>query len=163
MPIVSTDLKYRLSGGAANSTPITSLGGAKSSVDMPVGIFDDLSSAQATAGLTEYRCIYVHNNHGTLAALIAKIWLQANTAGTRIAIGLGSSAINATEQTTANEAAAPVGVTFSTAPINLATGLDLGEIPAGQHKAVWLRRTVAPGASIATDTFTLRVQCDTNP
>ena len=163
MPIISTDIKYRLSGGAANATPITSLGGAKSSVDMPTGIFDDLTSAQAAAGLTEYRCIYVHNNHGTLAALIAKIWLQANTTGSRIAIGLGASAINGTETATASETAAPAGVTFSTAPVNLATGLDLGEIPAGQHKAVWLRRTVAAGAALTTDAFSLRVQCDTNP
>lgn len=163
MSLISTDLKYRLSGGAANAAPITSLGGVKSSVDMPTGIFDDLTSAQAAAGLTEYRCIYVHNAHGTLAALIAKIWLLTNTTASRIAIGVGTSAINATEQTTASETAAPVGVTFSTAPINLATGLDLGEIPAGQHKAVWLRRTVAPGATLTTDTFSLRVQCDTNP
>ena len=163
MPIVTTDIKYRLSGGAANSTPITSLGGAKSSADMPTGIFDDLTSAQAAAGLTEYRCVYVHNSHGTLTALIAEIWMQANTANTRIAIGLGSSAINGTEQTTANEATAPAGVTFSTEPINLATGLVMGDIPPGQYKAVWLRRIVAPGAALATDSFTLRVQCDTNP
>ena len=163
MPIISTDLKYRLSGGAANSTPITSLGGAKSSVDMPTGIFDDLTSAEASAGLTEYRCIYVHNNHGTLTALITEIWIQANTTATRIAIGLGASAINGTETATANEAAVPAGVSFSTAPINLATGLVIGDIPPGQHKAVWLRRTVAPGATLTTDNFTLRVQCDTNP
>ena len=163
MPIISTDLKYRLSGGAANATPITSLGGAKSSADMPTGIFDDLTSAEAAAGLTEYRCIYVHNAHATLTALISKIWLQANTAGTRIAIGLGAAAVNATETATANETTAPAGVTFSTAPVNLATGLSIGDIPAGQHKAVWLRRTVAAGATLTTDSFTLRTQCDTNP
>ena len=163
MPISSSDLKYRLSGGAANAAPLASLGGAKSSVDMPIGIFDDLTSAQALAGLTEYRCFYLHNDHGTLTALIAKIWLQSNTANTRIAIGLGASAINGTEADTGSETVAPAGVTFSTVPVSLVTGLEVGDIPPGQHKAVWLRRTVAPGATVATDSAVLRVQCDTNP
>ncbi len=163
MAIIATDINYRLSGGAANATTITSLGGAKSSVAMPTGIFDAVTSAEAAAGLTEYRCIYVHNNHATLALLAAEIWIQANTANTRIAIGLGTSAINGTEQTVANEATAPAGVTFATTPVNLATGLVIGDIPAGQSKAVWLRRIVTAGAALATDTFTLRVQGDTNP
>ena len=154
MAIISTDINYRLSGGASNAVAIASLGGAKSSVAMATAFFDDVTSAQASAGLTEYRCLYVHNNHGSLTLLGATVWLQANTANTRIAIGLGSSAVNATEQTVANEATAPAGVTFATTPVNLATGLVIGDLPPGQGKAVWLRRTVAPGAALATDTFT---------
>lgn len=163
MPIIASEIQYRLSGGAANSTPITSLGGAKSSVAIPTGLFDDVTSAQAAAGLTEYRCIYVHNANATLVALGARIWIQANTVGTRIAIGVGASAVNGTETATANEAAVPAGVSFATTPVDLATSVLLGDIPAGQHRAVWLRRTIAPGAALATDTFTLRTQCDTNP
>ena len=33
MAIVSTDIKYRLSGGLANTDPAASLGGVKSSTD----------------------------------------------------------------------------------------------------------------------------------
>jgi len=47
MPIITTDIKYKLSGGAANSDPLLSIGGAKSSVDSSSAIFDDVSSAEA--------------------------------------------------------------------------------------------------------------------
>lgn len=164
MAIISTDIKYRLSGGAANSAPSASLGGAKSSTDAPIGIFDDVSSAEASAGSVEYRCIYVHNAHLTLTLLGAKLWIQANTpsASTDVAVGLGSSGLNATEQTVATEVTAPTGVTFSS-PAAFASGLTLGDVPAGQHFPVWVRRTVTAGAAAASDTFTLRVQGDTNP
>ncbi len=164
MPIVASDIKYRLSGGASNTDGNASLGGAKSSTDVPSGYFDNVGSGEAAAGDIEYRAIYVHNNHGTLTMLGAKVWVQANTpsAETTVDIGVGTSAINGTEQTVANESTAPSGVSFS-APTDFAGGLALGDIPAGQHKAVWVRRTVTAGAAAANDGFTLRVQCDTLP
>lgn len=160
MPIASADIQYRLSGGATNSTPLTSLGGIKSSTAMPTGIFDDVSGAESAAGDTEYRCVYVHNAHATLALQSAVIWIDVNTTAARIAIGAGSSAINGTEQTVSTEETAPTGVTF-TQPATFATGIAIGNIPAGQHKAVWIRRVVVAGATANNDTFTLRVQGDT--
>lgn len=164
MAIISTDIVYRLSGGAANSDQNASLGGAKSSTAASASIYDDVTSAEASSGDTEYRCIYVHNNHGTLTYLGSKVWIQTNTpsADTDVAIGLGTSAVNGTEQTVADENTAPSGVTFS-APTSFAGGLSIGDIPAGQHKAVWIRRTINAGAAVASDSFTLRVQGDTNP
>lgn len=162
MPIISTDIQYRLSGGAANSDQNAALGGAKSSNSATTAIFDDVSSAESSAGDTEYRCVYVHNNHGSLTLQSAVIWVQTNTpsADTTVDIGLGTSAINGTEQTVANENTAPTSVTFS-APSSFGAGLSIGNIPAGQHKAVWVRRTVTAGAAAAADSFTLRVQGDT--
>ena len=164
MAIVSTDIIYRLSGGAGNTDQNASLGGVKSSTAASASIFDDVTSAEASSGDTEYRCVYVHNNHGTLTYLGSKVWVQANTpsSDTDVAIGLGTSAVNGTEQTVADENTAPSGVVFS-APSSFAGGLSIGDIPAGQHKAVWIRRTVNAGAAVATDSFTLRVQGDTNP
>lgn len=163
MAILSTDIIYRLSGGASNSDAAASLGGVKSS-SAASNYFDDVSSAEATSGDTEYRCIYVHNNHGTLSLLGARIWIQTNTpsADTDIAIGLGSSVVNGTEQTVADESTGPSGVSFST-PSSYSGGLVIGDIPAGQHKAVWIRRTVNSGAAACSDSFTLRTQGDTNP
>lgn len=163
MPIVNTDIKYRLSGGAANSDPAASLGGAKSSTEMSTDLFDDVGSSEASAGDTEYRCIYVHNGHGSLTMESAKIWIQANTPSTdtAIAIGLGTSSINGTEQTVVDESTAPSGVSFSS-PATEGAALSLGNIPFGQHKAVWVRRVVnASSAAYTNDTFTLRVKCDT--
>lgn len=164
MPIISTDIVYRLSGGAANADPLLSLGGAKSSVAASTNIYDDVTSAEATAGDIEYRCIYIHNAHATLSYLAPKVWVQANTpsADTTVAIGLGTSGLNATEQTVANENTAPTSVTFSS-PIDFATGLQMVDIPAGQHYPIWIRRTVNAAAAAVADSFTLRVQGDTNP
>ena len=121
MPITSTDLKFHLSGGAANSDPNAALGGAISTtqiVDATVAnLFDNVSSAESAAGDTEYRCFYVKNTHATLTLQAAKVYIQTNTpsADTSAEIGLGTSAVNGTEQTVANESTAPSAVTFSTA------------------------------------------------
>lgn len=164
MPIITTDIKYKLSGGAANSDPLLSIGGAKSSVDSSSAIFDDVSSAEASAGDVEYRCVYILNNHGSLSYQTAKVWIQAQTPSgdTDVAIGLAAAGLNAAETAVANENTAPAGVTFS-APSSFAGGLSLGTIPAGQYYGVWVRRTVNAAAASAADSFTLRVQGDTNP
>jgi hypothetical protein len=167
MPIISTDIQYRLSGGAGNTDVNASLGGVKSSTNVGTGLhnlFDVVSSAEASSGDTEYRCVYVHNNHGTLTMQSAKIWIVTNTPSTdtSIEIALGSSAVNGTEQTVANENTAPTGVTFS-APSSEGASLSIGDIPAGQHKAVWIKRIVNAGAGAYNDdSATIRVRCDTS-
>ena len=160
MPIISTEIQYRLSGGAANANANASLGGAKSSSAVPANLFDDVSGAESAAGDVEYRCFYVHNNNGTLVLQNAVIWIDANTTGNRIAIGLGTSAVNATEQTVADEQTAPAGVTFSQ-PATKGAGISLGNIPAGQHRAVWIRRTIAAATPASNDTYSVRVEGDT--
>ena len=164
MPIVSGDIEFRLSGGSSNSDPNASLGGAKSSNAVPSSIFDNVSSAEALAGDTEYRCFYVHNDHATLSMLSPKVWVQANTPSgdTTVEIGAGTAAVNANEQTVADETTAPTGVTFSAAA-NEGAAITLPDIPAGQHKAVWIKRIVNSVAAAASDTFTLRTKCDTLP
>lgn len=87
MPIISTDIQYRLSGGAANSDPNVALGGAKSSTSVGAGLhnlFDIVSSAESSSGDTEYRCVYVHNNHGTLTMQNSVIWIASNTPSAEI-------------------------------------------------------------------------------
>lgn len=160
MPIISTDIQYRLSGGAANSNANASLGGAKSSNVVPANLFDDVNSSESAAGDIEYRCFYVHNNHGSLAMQNAVIYIQSNTTANRISIGVGTAAINGTEQTVADESTAPSGVTFSQ-PATKGAALALGNIPAGQHKAVWVRRSIAAASGASNDTYNFRVDCDT--
>ena len=166
MPIISTDIQYRLSGGASNADVNASLGGAKSSTAVGTGLhnlFDVVGSAEAAAGDTEYRCVYVHNNHGTLTMQSAKIWISSNTPSTdtSVEIALGSSAVNGTETSVANENTAPSGPTFS-APASEGAALSIGDIPAGQHKAVWIKRIVNTGAAAYnSDGCTLTTKCDT--
>ena len=164
MPIVSADIRFRLSGGASNSVHAASIGGAKSSVEAdPALLFPTVQSAEAAAGSVKYRCEYIHNAHPTLTMLAAKAWLQSNTPSpdTTLDIGVGAAAVNATETAIANEDTAPAGVTF-VAAANEAGAVNLGDIPPGQHRAVWVRRTVNAGAAAYTnDGATLRVKCDT--
>lgn len=166
MSIIAADFSRRLSGGAANADGNASIGGAKSSVAMSAStdaLFDAVSAAQAAAGSIEYRCIYLNNNNATDLMTAARVWINANTplAGTTLDIGVGAAAVNATETAIANESTAPAGVTFS-APSSAGTGLALGNIPAGQHKAVWLRRTVTAGSGAsASDTWELGFDCET--
>lgn len=163
MPIASSDIKFRLSGGASNAVPGASLGGVKSSVDAAgATIFDGVSSAESSTGDVEYRCVYVHNAHATLALDNAVFWAQANTpsATTTLDSGPGTSAVNGTEQTVASESTTPSGVTFIAAAAKV-SGVSLGSIPAGQSRAVWIRRTINAGTAAGADTFTFRVEGDT--
>lgn len=156
MPIVSSDIQERLSGGASNSDPNASLGGAKSSTQITDNtthnLWDVVSSTESNSGEDEYRCIYVHNAHASLTLQNAKVWIQTNTpsADTAITIGLGTSAVNGTEQTVANEGTAPSGVSFSTAA-NEGAALSIGNIPSGQHKAIWIKRSISALAAAAND------------
>jgi hypothetical protein len=111
-----------------------------------------VSSAESSAGDTEYRCIYVKNTHASLTLQSAKVWIQTQTpsADTSVEIGLGTSAVNGTEQTVANENTAPSGVTFSTAA-NEGAALSIGNLPNGQHKAIWIKRIVGSAATAAND------------
>lgn len=167
MPILSTDIDYHLSGGAANSDPNASLGGVISAnqiVDAGLhNLFDIVSSAEASAGDNEYRCFYVKNNHGSLTLLNAKIWVQVESPSgdTDEEIGLGTSAINGTEQTVADEQTAPAGVTFAQAN-GEGAALAIGDIPPGEHKAIWVKRAVSAAAAAANnDGPTFRVGGDT--
>lgn len=166
MSIVAANFSRRMSGGTSNALGSASIGGAKSSEVMSAttnGLFDVVTASQATTGMVEYRCIYLHNANATDVMTAARFWIsaQASPAGTTLAIGVGAAAVNATETAVANESTAPAGVTF-TSPTTAGTGLALGDIPAGQHRALWLRRTVTAGASSSpSTTFELGFDCET--
>lgn len=165
MPIASSDIKYFLSGGGANTDPAASLGGAQSSVQVtPNDLFDDVSSAEASAGDVEYRCVYVQNTHATLTLIGAKVYIQSQTssADTDLSIALAGEGKNGTAETVADEGTAPVGETFSQ-PASFAAGLALGDLAPGDYYPIWLRRTVNSAAAGAADAWTIRVQGDTNP
>ena len=165
MPLIAADHVIRLSGGATNAVGNASLGGIKSSTVAPQtleALFDVVSSAEALAGDTEYRCVYLHNGNASSQMEPAKVWISANTplAGTTIEIGVGTSAVNATEQTVVDENTAPTGVTF-VAAANEAAAVALGNIPFGQHRAVWIKRITTAGAGFSSnDTWQLTFKSD---
>lgn len=165
---MAVTIEYRLSGGNGNTDPAASLGGAmSSSAQVSTALnafFDFVTSAEAAAGDTEYRCIYVTNT-GSTTALDAKLWIQSNTPNSDndIAIALGGEGKNGTAETVANESTAPTGESFS-APSTEGTALSLGDLAQNDYYPVWVRRTVDAGAAAdASEQFTLRVKYDYTP
>jgi hypothetical protein len=167
MAITATEIEFHLSGGTSNTDPNASLGGAIATQQITDAslhnLFDQVSGDESSAGDIEYRCIYVKNSHGSLTWESVVTWIETNTpaAGSTVDIGLGTSAVNGVEQTIADEQTTPSGVTFS-APSTKGAGLSIGNIPAGQHKAIWIRRTISAGAAAYnTDSAVIKVEGDT--
>lgn len=129
-------------------------------------LFDDVSGAESAAGDTEYRCLFILNNHATLTLENATIEVQSETgAGTTVTIATdnignvakGSGSAQAT--TIADESTAPSGVSaFGAGP------LTIGNLAPGQVRGIWLKRVVTLGAGASNpDTVVLRVTGDTLP
>lgn len=126
----------------------------------PRAIFDDVLNSEAVAGDEEYRLVYFKNGHTiqTVVGLVA--WILANTSSTdtALAIGVATEAINTEVGTIPNESTAPAGVVFGS-PTSNGAGFAMGDIPPGQFKGLWLRRTVTASASATgTDTATWTAQ-----
>lgn len=172
MSVIASDihLRYSTASGAAGLTTAgardTSLGKYVSTTDVtapPNAFFDDVQSAEASAGDTEYRCIFVYNSHATDSALNVKVSISAEVSGggttttalDNIAAGAANGA-SALAATVANENTAPTGVgTFDTAD------KTIGTLAAGQAKAFWLKRTVgAATGPLVGDGFTITVGGD---
>lgn len=176
MAIVATDIVKRLSvvtGSAGDSTAGTAAGSLGKYVSTTVitdatlnNLFDDVTGAEAAAGVIDYRCIFILNNHATLTFQSSTITILSQTAGggtidiatDNIAVSAKASA-SAQAALIASETTVPSGVgTFGTGP------LTIGDIAPGQVKGIWLRRTVTAGASaLNPDGVILRVTGDTLP
>lgn len=97
MAVSSSDilLKYSTTTGPGNSTAGaagTSLGQFISTTQITSAtlnnLFDDVSGAENLAEESEYRCIFIHNNHATDDFLNVKAYILSEVAdGADIAIG----------------------------------------------------------------------------
>lgn len=151
MPIEPSDIKFYLSGGASNSDPNASIGGAKSSTEIGPGLhnlFRKIIGDESSAGIVLYRCFYIENTHETLTWEAAKAWIRENTPSedTVVAIGLSAQGMSEAATAIANETTAPATVTFSE-PDNKGSGLALGDMGPGHYWGVWVRLTVDEDAS----------------
>ena len=166
MAITASDIQFFLSGGSGNTDPNASLGGAISSSTQLSGtplhnLFDIVSSAEAATGESEYRCFYIKNAHGTLTLQNAKFWISTDSSGASsdVELALAGEGVNGTAETVANENTAPVGESFVNTAISEGAALSIGNIPAGQHQAVWVKRIIPASAPAATGvgvTFTVK-------
>lgn len=166
MAITSADIEFRLTGGAANTDPLLSLGGAQSSQIVTSGtLFSTVTGAQASAGRTRYRGITLRNGHATLTYQSAGVWIGTDTpsADTDADVALAVEAVNVTMATIATETTAPTSVTFTNAAVSLATMLAIGDIPATQFKGFWVKNVINAAAAPVNDSFTINVTGDSAP
>jgi hypothetical protein len=175
--IVPTDLVLRYSttaGAAGDSTAGTAAGSLGKYVSTtPVatgagGVFDDVSGAENALSTVDYRCLFLLNNHATLTAQNAVVYLAAEVAGgTSVAVAVdniaastkGSASAQAAQ--IATETTAPTGVGAFSSPTTAAAGLPLGSPTPAQVRPFWLRRTAANTAPVDADGVTVGVSCDT--
>lgn len=172
MAIIATDIKYYLSGGAANATPASSLGGARSTSTTLVdntgaNLFPDAAGSETLAGSTAYLCLFVRNENGTVTFQNVKFYVSQNSDSTEdeIDIAIGSVAKNTTEITVANINTAPAGgITFSH-PSTYAGGLTIVDLAPNDYFPIWFRRTINASLAIplAADSFKFDVDGDTGP
>lgn len=154
-------MSWYYSGGAANSDPDASLGGAKSSV--AVGetlndLFDDVSGAESDAGDTEYRCLYFMNETGATLENCRAIIQSQPSGDDSFQIGKDLAGNSGTADTIADEDTAPdPAVTFDDAE-DYDNGIDLGTLADDDYFAIWVKRTVPSSATAGTSSWTLRVR-----
>lgn len=170
MAILSTDIELRYSGGAANTTAGSALGGAMSTagggtVDTGVAndLFDDVSAAEAVTDDVEYRGIYVSIISGATGTLsTARIFISADSSNADdiIDLAIADEAKNVSMETIANESTAPTGPTFSH-PTTYAGGIAIDNLVADDERGVWVRRSIDGSPSQADPgaiTNTLKVE-----
>lgn len=113
------------------------------------GVFGMVTSAAALLGSTEYRCLYIKNNHPTLTASGLRLYVHTPPMFDQsIAIGVDTAEVGdgfqtGVAQAVASTSIAPENVVFST-PTQAADGLVVGALPPGSARAFWQRRTVPP-------------------
>jgi hypothetical protein len=168
MSILISEVHLRLSGGAANTDPNTSIGGNLSSFQISDAIlnsmFDDISSAEALAGNINYRCFYVYNSNAFSPFNGVNVWMKQLPGGdATMSLGLDPGGLNSTPAVVINEATAPSGVTFSSA-INVSTALYMGNIPPLGRFPIWIRRVQSGNASptALVSPFSILIQGLTN-
>lgn len=178
MAITAAELLYKGSNNSAtvgnttaNAGPGTNLGKYSTSgvlADATLNnLFPDVTGDENAASNVDYQCIFIHNNNASITLQNAVTWISAETAGgANCAIGVDPTAASAAGAgaqqavSIATKNTAPTGVVFS-APTTKGTGLSLGNIPAGQVKAIWIRRTATNSAAFNNDSVTVRVEGDT--
>lgn len=171
MAISESDLIHRISGGASNTDVDAALGGAMSTVaggiittDTLNNDMDDITSDEASAGITIYRGFYYENNHGSLTWQSPVFWIESQTSSgdTSVEVAIADEAKNVALETIADEETAPTGPTFST-PANKGAGISIGDLDAGDYRGHWLKYIVGTSAAAALDAYTIKAEGDTDP
>ena len=151
---MSVDLYF--SGGASNTDPDVSLGGAKSSAPAYISgsttsLFS-INASERAAGTIQYRLLYVQVTDylNTLKFFVR----ETPFATTTIALAWAAAAINAIETAVADELTPPAGVTFAS-PSTIEDAGSGGDFKPGQWRGLWVELAVQAGSPAAAEQIVL--------
>lgn len=146
---MAAEVDYLLSGGATNTNPQASIGGVKSSTAVvstnDQNLFANVGTSEAAAGSDKYRCIYI--SPPTKGYTEMGIWINTPTPSnsSKIYLAVAAEGKNGTAPAIADEDTAPANVVFSR-PVADYQKLPLPNLSAGDHIAVWIKRTITAQA-----------------
>jgi hypothetical protein len=136
------------SGGAGNSDPALSIGGARGGtmLDGLDELFGPILGTVAQAGGEFYRVVYVRNTHSVSTAAAMKLFIeqQFSHPGLHLAVAVPSVGANVAVPALASGTTAPSGVTWITAT-DAASGADFGDLGPAAYRGVYVRLTVDAG------------------
>jgi len=151
MPISAANLRWFYSGGASNSDPTLSIGGAMSSVPLSStvlhNLFDRVTGDEAESGITRYRLLYFKNTDADADGLMAPACLYFSGLpinGDTIKAGLSAQGKGVVATAVATENTAPAGVTF-TAPTSKASSTIILPSPPylqNEYIGIWFQHVV---------------------
>jgi len=159
----------RLTGGASNVTPDASLGGAmgtepgariQTTNTNLNNLFDNISKLENSDGVTDYRCVMIHNDTVTSGEVFAQgaVFLEGEPKAVS-KVGFGTYDTNAV--VIPNENTPPAGINF-TIPTEAVPLVFPGDqkLEPGQYLALWIERTAqnVAGAGTVTDIITVVVR-----
>lgn len=154
-------VEFLLSGGttgAGNTDPDVSLGGVITSspeteVSSTAGnnLFSKVLNAEALAGSTKYRCIFIKNSSGSDYTGVG-VWISTETLSndSKVYLAVADEGINETVQFPTgitNEGTAPDGDLTFTHPTQSYAMLDLPDLSNGDYVGLWVMRVIDPEAS----------------
>jgi hypothetical protein len=142
--------RWYYSGGATNSDPTLSIGGAKSSVVLSTtqlnNLFDNTTGDEASAGCDEYRLLYIQND-GTTTWVDPVMWIteQPNVSdvatGETLEFGMSAQGKNAAATAIANVNTAPAAVSFDDpATKGTGTALSAPDYAQNDYIGVWFHK-----------------------
>jgi len=141
---------------SGNGTPANSIGGAFSGIVVPnskAALFPNVTLAQASAGVRQYRCVYLRAGNFQYSDL--RLFLSGigtPSSDSQVYVGLGLAAANAAETAVADELTPPEGVVFIL-PMSELFALRLPDMAPNTYKSLWLQRVVTGNAQGFADDY----------
>jgi hypothetical protein len=141
---INDDFDWLYSG---NGTAAGSLGGAITNVVIPTSTDQNLfrNVTDVSVDSDQYYCVYIKNISAQSHNVGLFISTPTPSQGTKLYIGLGTSAKNTAEQVIPDNATEPAGILWLQRHFEY-NPMIVGTLNTAEYKSIWLRLHVSAGA-----------------